>query len=154
MVNWRIYAQILCLFGSNIFFRPKNFGPVIFLDSKIFLNLNLTQNFSEPKFFLHPRFLLKFFLRPKIGFNNFFGPKINLDETKFWTNNFFGPIFLQTHAFFGPDICVGLGDFHWRWGIKPFQAEHFWPKSCLFLFPSTTPECSLRTMKLKNTWMP
>ena len=46
-------------------------------------------------------------------------PKIFVNQNFFWTLNFFRP-----------NICLGIGDFHWRWGIKPFQAEHFRLKSC------------------------
>ena len=32
--------------------------------------------------------------------------------------------------FFGPNICLGLGDFHWRQGVKPFQVEDLRLKHC------------------------
>ena len=75
-------------------------------------------------FFMHNIFQKKFQTQ------NLFGPK------SFWTHNFFGPkvfrpkIISDPWFFFGPNFCLGLGDFHWRRGIKPFQAEHFWLKSC------------------------
>ena len=59
-----------------------------------------------------------------------FGPKIC------WTNNFFWPKSFKTQNFCGPkissdpwyflepNIYFWLGNFHWRWGIKPFQAKH------------------------------
>ena len=43
------------------------------------------------------------------------------------THNFF-----QTQNFFGPNVRLGLGDFHWTQGIKQFQAEHFRLKSCFY----------------------
>ena len=39
-------------------------------------------------------------------------------------------LFFRHKIFFGPIICLGLGNFHWRWGIKLAQAEHFRLKSC------------------------
>ena len=51
------------------------------------------------------------------------------NQKVFRTQKFFGPIF-----FYRPNIGMGLGDIHWRRGIKPFQAEHFRLKSFFFLF--------------------
>ena len=84
---------------------------------------------------------------------NFFGFKIC------WTYNFFGPrillnkIFLDKQVFlfrvenlfkhkilygskdfFEHNISLRLRDFHWRWGIKPFKAEHFLLKSCVSIY--------------------
>ena len=61
---------------------------------------------------------------------NFFGPTIFLDQNFFVDQtNFADPKFLLAHNFFGPNICFRIGDFYWRRGINPFQAEHFRLKS-------------------------
>ena len=49
------------------------------------------------------------------------------NQKTFQTQNFVGPLY-----FYRPNICLGLGDFHWRRGIKPFQAEQYRLKSCSF----------------------
>ena len=78
---------------------------------------------------------------------NFFGPKILADQRFFQTHNFishkifcrrnfFLPKFFGPIIFWGYSICLGLGDFHWRRGIKPFQAEHFRLEPCSFYFQS------------------
>ena len=54
---------------------------------------------------------------------NFFGRQTF--KTQIFCYPFFGPIIV-----FAPNIFLGPGDFHWRRGIKPFQAEHSRLKSC------------------------
>ena len=109
--------------------------------------------------FFWPNFLVKkiggpYFFRPNFfwTWHFFLDKQFLLDPTKFWTQIFLGPKVFQTqtflftqHFFFrlkiyldqkrnfiGPNICLGLGDFHLIWRIIPFQAEHFRLKSCVW----------------------
>ena len=82
----------------------NNFDPKCFskkISDPIFIR---TQKFLDPKFFVGLKFLQ--------------------------TQNFFGRIIFLDPKFVGPNICLGLGNFHWRQGIKPFQIEDFRLKSC------------------------
>ena len=112
-----VFQLLLTRFWPN--FNGRFLGPCL-TDA----NCLATKIFS--KFFFQTQFFSKIFSDTKS-----IGPKI------FWTHNFFGPkvfrpkIISDPWFFFGPNFCLGLGDFHWRRGIKPFQAEHFRHKSCL-----------------------
>ena len=102
----------------------------IFLDTKYFSDSNL---FSDPKFSHKQNY---FWVQSHFGNTNFFGPTIFLNQNFFVDQKFFpDPKFLLAHNFFGPNICFRIGDFYWRRGINPFQAEHFRLKSC-FIFLS------------------
>ena len=139
-----------------MFCTQKSFSdPNIFLRHRIFFTPEFLFEFSHPKFFPKffvrlkiylgkPKLFLKFLFRPIFFFKksfwtqNLFGHTHFLDPQFFWTQNFLdlkffvNPTFIWTHNFFRPNICLGIGDFHWRWGIKPFQAEHFRLKSCFY----------------------
>ena len=90
--------------------KPKHFQIQFFLDPKALFH---TQKFFQ-KNMLDPKFFQKLFSDQKI----YFCPKI-LDPKAF-----VDPKFLRTHKsfqtkiFFGPNICLGLEDFHWRQEIK------------------------------------
>ena len=93
-------------FRNKCFLGPTTFWPVILLDPKKFLS---------SKFFRYKFIFFTSFFRPK----SFVRVKISLD-----------PIFLWKHIFFGPNICFGLIDFHWRQGIQTFQVDALTLKSC------------------------
>ena len=104
--------------------QDSNFcGPTIFSQPKFASE----PNFLTPKIFSYSKFILglQFYWT-----HNYFRPKILLD-----TNFFCGPkFFLSQNLFrpiiyFRPKICLGLGDFQWRQGIKLFQAEQIRLKS-------------------------
>ena len=82
----------------------------IFFWSKIFLD---TKFFSTPKFFRTQKF---------------FNPK--LFQTQFFPDTKFFQTFLRLNIFWN------FWDFHWRRGVKPFQAEHFRLKSCFAIIVS------------------
>ena len=70
----------------------------------------------------------KTYLRPKLIWSqNCFGPATFLDPKVFWPKIFCGPKNFQANNYLGPKIffrpiiCLGLGDFHWRLGIKLFK---------------------------------
>ena len=88
----------------------------------------------DSKFILFPTFFwTNIFLKQTFFWNqNFFGTKIFLEPKFFWTQNFLDPQFFWIKSFwtqkifgpmyfFWPSFCLGLGDFLWRWGIKPFD---------------------------------
>ena len=141
----KIFRPEISLVPKKIW-NKKNFGPKIFSDLTFFFNhifFSGTKFFSSNFFSAPILFLdLTFFLFPNFFFDIFFRAKsflnqIFLDSKFVWTQKFLDPIFvmepnfLWTHNFFrtkivfGPNICLGLRDFHWRRGMKPFQAEHF-----------------------------
>ena len=126
------------------FLYPMFEGVIIFLDQNV-----LGRNFFRQKIFPNTNFFSHFFFRPKIFFTKsfrthiFFKKKIldtkctlaqnislhtiSLDPKFLDPKVFVDPKFLRTQNFFLPkfflrNICLWLGDFHWRQGIKPFQA--------------------------------
>ena len=102
----------------------------------------------------------------------FFGPTISLDQKVFSPNIFcvqqinwrnepkvsiprvhsghLSTTFADSNIFFLPNICLGQGDFHWRRGIRPFQAENFRLKSCFFNFSSIGYFYHRRSAKIKK----
>ena len=146
-------------------------GPVFFSDSKLF---------SDPKFFWDPKFFLghtyfsdstffqnqnfartqnfvQIFLETTNFFltQNSFGPKFS------WTHNFLGPKSFQTNnffldpkghiIFFLPNICLGLGNFHWRQGKKLFKLNTLDEiLLCIFSLPSELSSYFLITLDPGN----
>ena len=115
------------IFRSKIFFGPISFFDQQFCGSKIISDPKIfwTQNSDKKKFrtqiFLNPQFFwTQMLLDPK-----FFAGLKFLWTQSLWTHDLFGP-----KIFFGPNICLGRGDYHWRQGAKPFQAEHLRLKPC------------------------
>ena len=113
----KFWGVIMCVdqnvLGPN-FFRPKCFS-----DSKYFSDPKF---FQTKFFFLTHNFLIKGFRTP--NFSTFLSSKIF-----FGPINFGGTISLDQKVLDQNFFC-GLGDFHWRQGIKPFQVEHFRLESC------------------------
>ena len=99
--------------------EPKHFQIQILLDPKAFFH---TQHFFQKKI-SDPKFFSNFFFRPKIFFKSFFGPKIYFCPKVLKTQKFvLTHKFFQTKNLFGPNICSGLEDFHWKREIKAFPS--------------------------------
>ena len=111
--------------------EPKFFGPKIFQGTKfVFKQFSGLKKLCKPKhfqiqFFLDPKALFhtqKFFqknmLDPKIFQKLFSDQKIYFCPKILDPKAFVDPKFLRTHKsfqtkiFFGPNICLGLEDFH------------------------------------------